>query len=113
MKSFYKKDIRKLRIGGGCTLSEPWMQIVSDVLNVELVQTDHVECETLGAAILAGVGVGLFSSIQAAGKKITKETIATIPDLDRHQKYEEYYTIFNNLYNLLSQQFVLVDRVAL
>ena len=112
MKSFYKKDIRKLRIGGGCTLSEPWMQIVSDVLNVELVQTDHTECETLGAAILAGVGVGLFSSIQAAGKKIIRETIATIPDYSRHQKYAEYYIIFNNLYNVLSPQFVLVDNIA-
>jgi xylulokinase len=112
MKSFYKKDIHKLRIGGGCASSDVWTQIVADVLNVELIKTEHTECETLGAAILAGVGTGMFSSIQAAGKNIIKETHTTIPDRDRHRKYEDYYNIFNNLYNLLSQQFVHIDNIA-
>lgn len=65
-----------------------------------------------GAAILAGVGIGIFSSIQAAGKNIVKEIHTIIPDHGRHRKYEGYYSIFNNLCNLLSQQFVLIDRVT-
>jgi len=112
MKSVYRQELNKLRIGGGCARSEVWRQIIANALNVELLQTDHPEGETLGAAILAGVGVGEFSSIQSAVEKIVNITAKTAPDGDKHQEYGGYYDIFTTLYSLLSDQFVLLNLLV-
>jgi xylulokinase len=54
------------RISGGGAKSPVWQQIIADVLNAPLVNVNTPEAGAFGAAILAAVGVGQFTSVQAA-----------------------------------------------
>lgn len=54
---------------GGGSRSDLWCQIRSDVLGKALKRTATSDAGVLGAALMAGVGVGLFSSLAQATKE--------------------------------------------
>jgi len=59
-------DWAELRVDGGM-VSNGWMvQDLADILAVEVERPDFVETTALGAAMLAGVGAGLYSSLADA-----------------------------------------------
>lgn len=55
-----------LRIDGGMSANDWMAQDLADVLQVPVERPDFVETTALGAAMLAGVGAGLYPSLQAA-----------------------------------------------
>ena len=55
-----------IRVGGGGARSHWWTQMLCDTVGVELEVTGSQEVSALGAALLAGVGVGAFDSIEQA-----------------------------------------------
>jgi glycerol kinase len=56
-----------LRIDGGMSANDWLAQDLADMLGVEVERPDFVETTALGAAMLAGVGAGLFGSLEEAG----------------------------------------------
>ena len=54
-------SIRELRVDGGATRNDFLMQFQSDLLGVKLVRPGLVETTALGAALLAGMGIGLWN----------------------------------------------------
>jgi xylulokinase len=87
---------RILAVGGG-TYNPLWMQIVSDIADIE----QHIPEQQIGAsygdAFLAGIGVSLFQSTAEAAKWVKIKQVIK-PNLDDHKKYEEYYRIYRELY---------------
>ena len=59
----------------------------------------------MGAAILAMVAGGEYSSVQEAAGQIVKTTAAEEPDLELTKKYEERYQQFRLLYPSLKNVF--------
>lgn len=112
MKNFYNVEVKTLRIGGGGTRSKVWKQILADILGANLLETNQPECETLGVAMLAGVGTGVFSSVRDASDKIITGKAITSPNSNMHQQYQGYYKIFCNLYPALYEQFLLLNQVS-
>jgi glycerol kinase len=55
-----------LRVDGGMSRNDWLLQFMSDILSVEVVRPKNVETTVLGAAILAAVGAGEFSSLDEA-----------------------------------------------
>jgi glycerol kinase len=55
----------ELRVDGGAAHSQPLMQLQADLLNVPVVRPVCTETTALGAAYLAGLGVGLWTSKDA------------------------------------------------
>jgi glycerol kinase len=55
-----------LRVDGGMSRNDWLLQFISDILSVEVVRPKNVETTVLGAAILAAVGAGEFSSLDEA-----------------------------------------------
>ncbi len=53
-------DIKKLKVDGGATTNNYLMQFQADILNSEIVRAANVETTALGAAFLAGLGVGFW-----------------------------------------------------
>ncbi|MDF1521130.1 MAG: FGGY family carbohydrate kinase [Brevefilum sp.] len=95
-------EIETLRLGGGATKSPMWNQIQADVYGrpVEILKTS--ETTVLGAAILGGVGAGLFSSI-AEGVDEMVEVIGRVePIMANHKVYEEMYQAYVKAYEGLS-----------
>jgi glycerol kinase len=58
----------RLKVDGGAAVNDLLIQFQSDVLDVEIVRPRMVETTALGAACLAGLGCGLFSSTEIIAK---------------------------------------------
>jgi glycerol kinase len=58
----------RLRIDGGMSANDWMAQDLADMLGIEVERPDMVETTALGAAMLAGVGVGLFGSLDDAAQ---------------------------------------------
>jgi glycerol kinase len=56
--------LSKLRVDGGASANALLMQFQSDLLEVELQRPIHLDSTALGAAYLAGLGVGFWSSLE-------------------------------------------------
>ena len=101
--------IEQVYATGGGARSELWRQIQADVYNTELVTINIAEGPAFGAAILAGVGAGVYSSIEEATDKLIRVTSRTQPIPENVSIYDRYYQVYRALYPALKDQF---DRVS-
>ncbi|MGA2066087.1 MAG: FGGY family carbohydrate kinase [Thermoguttaceae bacterium] len=88
---------------GGPTRNEVWMQNKADVMGrpVEVPQLD--EAVPLGAALLAGIGVGLYRDEQDALEQVWKPGRTYEPDPRRAAEYAERFAVFEQLYPALRE----------
>ncbi len=56
--------ISELRVDGGAVANDLLMQIQADLLGIDVVRPKVIETTALGAAYLAGLAVGYWSSIE-------------------------------------------------
>lgn len=96
--------VKSIRLGGGGARSPLWQQIQADVygMPVELVAAD--EGAAYGAALLAGVGAGVWPSVDSACAASVHEAnrvnpIAKNADL-LNRRYEEYRKLYPALRNI-------------
>ena len=82
--------IKELRVDGGATVNTQLMQFQANVLNTKVIKPKNTETTAIGAAYLAGLAVGFWSSIEDIRKQWEKE-----------QTYEPVHTqeIKNNIIN--------------
>lgn len=84
---------------GGATKSLPWLHIQADVYNLPLKVADTEEQASLGAAITAGVGAGIYKDVEEGCKQVVRYKDFVIePDLENHKIYKEYYRLFKEIY---------------
>ncbi len=88
----------EVRITGGGAQSDVWMQILASVLGVELVRTSATEGPAFGAALLAGVGAGVWTSIPEACAATIRPLETIEPDTRLAERYTEGYTLYRELY---------------
>ena len=91
----------KIRVSGGGAKSQVWKQIFADVLNKDIITINTAEGPALGAAILASVGSGEYSSVEEACQNIIKEVEVTKPLLENIETYEKSYSVFKEIYPAL------------
>jgi xylulokinase len=92
-------------LSGGGASSLVWRQIVADVFNMELETVDIREQAGTGAAILAGVGTGVYSSFEEACSKISKTCDFVRPIAGNVEIYNRLYGLFDGLYPKLKTNF--------
>lgn len=90
---------------GGGLESQVWRQIQTDVFGLPLRKTLVVEQAAVGAALLAGVGVGVFRSLKEACEHAVQLDLSTEPIPANHRLYNERYQQFCQLYPLLQPVF--------
>ena len=95
VKKFSKKEIKVLRVIGGIAQNEFWMQNKADILNMTLEVPDIPEATSLGLAILAGIGSGVYGSLSDAAGSIKKPFKIFSPE---KKNVETYESIYNNIY---------------
>ena len=96
-------EINRLRAMGGGAKSGAWLQIKADITGKDVVSLAVSECGCLGAAMLAGVGIGEYSSIDEAVKILVSEVGVFEPDPDRHREYEEKFATYSELYPAIKE----------
>ncbi len=87
---------------GGATHNQFWMQNKADVLGLPIDVPDVEEATPLGAAILAGIGVGLYRDEQDAFERVYKPGKTYTPDLHLTSRYGEWFQIYKQLYPVLA-----------
>ncbi|MDX2344356.1 MAG: xylulokinase [Acidimicrobiia bacterium] len=102
IRSAGSADLTEVRASGGGTRSPIWRQILADVLNAEIRTVATAEGAAQGAAMLAAVGAGWFSSAQEASAAWLKLDPATAPG-DNVAVYGQIYESYRGLYPALAE----------
>ncbi len=98
-------NIDNLVLIGGGARNKVWQRILSDIFSVTVKVPDYLEEATsMGAAITAGVGVGVFDSFDAVDKFIRIKEEHT-PNASNFEKYAEMKILFDESYNALKPIF--------
>ena len=95
-----------LRAMGGSANSLLWTQIKADVTGKTIVVPASDTATTLGASLLAGVGVGFYKDYEEAVSMTVKETRRHKPDLSNKEIYDKTYCTYRNLYESLKNMMV-------
>lgn len=82
---------------GGASNSRLWTQIKADVTGKTIKVPTSDTATTLGAAILAGVGVGVYGGFEEAVKETIVITRVQEPDMEAHEQYQKYMQMYLDL----------------
>lgn len=99
-------QVKVLRAMGGSANSLLWTQIKADITGKDVVVPASDTASTLGAAILAGVGVGFYKDYEEAVSLTVKETRRHQPDPSRKEVYDKAYRTYRELYDSLKHMMV-------
>lgn len=75
----------RLRVTGGGAKSPFWRQMIADMTGVPVVTLAVDEGPAYGAALLAGVGIGIWPDIATATSQVIRETATTLPQRDESE----------------------------
>jgi sugar (pentulose or hexulose) kinase len=89
-------------VGGGAS-NAFWMQTKANVMGKPFETPDIEEATPLGAAILAGIGLGCYRDEQDAFDHVYRGGRVFEPDRESSRLYEERYLLFEQLYPALRQ----------
>ncbi len=104
-------EIRQVRASGGGARSALWRQILADVFATEIVTVNVTEGAAYGAALLAGVGAGVYDSVPAACERAIRVTGRTSPG-PAVPIYADYYPHYRALYPALAPEFAAIAEVV-
>lgn len=103
--------IRQVRASGGGARSALWRQILADVFSSELATVNVTEGAAYGAALLAGVGTGVYPDVVSACDSVIKITGSTAPSTAT-SVYSEYYAHYRALYPALVPEFDAMAKIV-
>ena len=95
---------------GGASNSALWTQIKADVTGKIFQVPASDTATTLGAAILAGIGCGLYSSYQEAVGETVSVSRRYEPDPKKHEVYQQGMQLYLTLYQNLEKTFSAFDE---
>ena len=90
---------------GGGGASPLWRQMLADLYECPVVTLENKEGPALGAAILAGVGAGVYPSVQQACRSLIATSDPQEPIPANTSAYEPYYKLYQEVYGALKPQF--------
>lgn len=94
---------KRSKICGGGAKSPLWRKMIANVMNMKIDRIESEEGPGYGAAILAAVGCGVFSSVEEAAGRLVKITDTEESDPQLAEKYEEKYQKYRKLYPALKE----------
>ena len=95
---YLNPNITEIRAMGGGANSPLWCQMKADMTKKHLLTLKNKETACLGGAILAGVGIGAFASVEAACEYIQTDKMYVPSDVD----YSKAYANFQKYDNILN-----------
>jgi D-xylulose kinase len=98
-------DVPEIRSLGGGARSEFWAQLKADITGKPVIITKAQEEACLGAAIVAGAGVGIFKDLQEASIQMVEIKARFEPNLKNTDAYDAIYRKYIELYKSLESLF--------
>lgn len=93
-------EVGAVRLGGGGARSALWRQVQADVYGVPVTTTNTEEGPAFGAALMAGVGAGVWASVPEACAATIVQGAAIEPSASA-SKYRRAREVFEELYPAL------------
>lgn len=97
--------VAEIRSLGGGARSDVWNQIKADITGRRLVTFQCKEAASLGAAILAGKGLGLYRSVEEACAHMVAIDRSYEPNPEHREVYENAYARYRKLFDSLLEMF--------
>jgi sugar (pentulose or hexulose) kinase len=97
--------VNEIRALGGGARSRIWKQMEADIVGRPVLTTTNEEAATLGAAILAGKAVGIYSSVEEAAGNMIQIKERFEPNPSNRAVYDETFGTYVKLYNALCPLF--------
>jgi xylulokinase len=95
--------VDSIRLGGGGARTPVWRQIQADVYGREVESLRAEEGAAYGAALLAGVGIGLWPSVDAACASAVQVGARVKPDPQASAVLDKRYAAYRRLYGALKE----------
>jgi xylulokinase len=95
--------VEAIRLGGGGARTAVWRQIQADVYGREVESLRAEEGAAYGAALLAGVGVGLWPSVDAACASAVQVGARLKPDPHARAVLDKRYASYRRMYGALKE----------
>jgi xylulokinase len=103
--------IREVRASGGGARSKTWRQIQTDITGYphSLINVD--EGPALGVALLAGVGAGIYPSVEEACRSVIRVTQTNDVCVVNQAGYRAFHKVYQSLYAHLKDDFAQVAQI--
>ncbi len=98
-------DVGEVRVTGGGARSPLWRQMQADVFGTPITRMRAEEGPAFGAALLAGVGSGIYPDVAAAVDAAVATTGTVDPNAQTMPAYDQNYAIYRTLYGALKPTF--------
>jgi xylulokinase len=103
------REIKQIRVSGGGAKNALWRQILADVLGAPLVTVEALEGAAYGAALLAGVGAGVWNSVQDTAQLV--QTGDEVTPGQNVAAYNDAYALYRELYPVLKDSFARLSSM--
>lgn len=98
-------DVDSMMACGGGGKSPVWRQMLADLYDCSVNTVRQTEGPALGVAILAGVGCGIYESVEEACDELISEAQSTGADSSVVGKYKAYHELYKELYGNLKNSY--------
>ena len=106
-----KIAVKEVRASGGGARSKFWRQMQADIYKANIVLTNASEGPAYGVALLAGVGAGIFKTVEQACATTIKQTEKIAPKSAASKSYDKSYAVYQKLYFDLKERFVDMSKI--
>ena len=86
---------------GGASRNAFWVQNKADIVGLPVEVSEIQDASPLGAAMLAGVALGLYAGLEEACERVKQPTRLIMPDRELTARYAELFQIYKELYPAL------------
>ena len=90
---------------GGGSASDVWAKILADCYGCDIKRLGSAQGPALGAAILAGVGAGIFKDVRSACTQFIKPDNSVKFSPENNIKYKNIHSLYKRLYTSLKADF--------
>ena len=97
MERSMQTRFERIVVSGGATQNAFWMQNKADISGADVEVSEIQDTSPLGAALLAGVAVGMWPDIDAAVEQVKGDTRVYHPDPESHARYRPLVEVYQGL----------------
>lgn len=101
----------KIIMVGGGSKSKIWKEIICDVFETKIASLRNEEGPSFGAALLAGIGCGIYKNTEEAVNKSVKVLSERISNPENSKVYKKTYEIYKSLYKSLKSDFKMLYKM--
>jgi xylulokinase len=103
--------IKSVTVSGGLSRIEIINQIKADILGVPVRKLNNFETTSIGAALIALIGIGTFNSGEEGFNQFCSIERHYEPDMSKHAIYNEYFQLYIQIYESLRDSYLERSRI--